>query len=142
MAQTKERKKEYDKQRYAANPEHKKQYESEHRPETNERVRKRYAISPEIYKNKKLKYMYGITLSDYGDMYNQQDGKCAICGKYCGEINHKQNLPLSVDHDHITGEVRELLCINCNFVIGNAKESIEILSKSIKYLIKHKNDTI
>ena len=44
----------------------------------------------------------------------KQDGKCAICGV----SERKLGKPLCLDHNHITGEVRGLLCNNCNSGIG------------------------
>jgi hypothetical protein len=46
---------------------------------------------------------------------------------------------LSIDHNHETGEVRELLCGDCNTAIGMAKEDPEILQAMISYL-KRWND--
>jgi hypothetical protein len=41
---------------------------------------------------------------------------------------------LGVDHDHITGKVRGLLCNDCNLGIGHFKDNIEKLKLAIKYL--------
>ncbi len=51
---------------------------------------------------------------DYNKLFEQQQGKCAICGK------HQTLLKaiLNADHDHKTGEVRGLLCIKCNVKMG------------------------
>lgn len=77
-------------------------------------------------RNIHLKLNYGITDEDYIKMYKKQFGKCAIC-------NLSYDL-LYVDHNHTTGEVRKLLCSNCNFIIGHSKESIDILNNVISYL--------
>ena len=83
-------------------------------------------------KNSILKTNYGITLEDYNIMLFQQDGCCAICETHHTELKRK----LAVDHNHITGEVRGLLCVNCNLAIGNLKDDITLLKKAIKYLKK------
>jgi len=72
---------------------------------------------------------YGITPEVYKDMFVYQEGACAICGTP-PPIDRK----LAVDHDHLTGKVRGLLCQKCNVVLGGANDSIEILTKAIKYL--------
>lgn len=54
---------------------------------------------------------YGITLEQYDEMFRQQGGACAVCGSV-----PKKNR-LSVDHDHATGKVRGLLCMNCNIAL-------------------------
>lgn len=76
---------------------------------------------------------YGITVEDYRSMLASQSGVCAICGGP-PTGNHSQNRPYHVDHDHLTGKVRGLLCTNCNILIGQAKESPERLEKAIAYL--------
>ena len=43
-----------------------------------------------------------------------------------------------VDHDHITGKVRGLLCSNCNLAVGNVLDSALVASKLASYLVKHK----
>jgi hypothetical protein len=44
---------------------------------------------------------------------------------------------LSVDHDHVTGAVRGLLCSNCNLVLGYACDDVTVLQKAIGYLRRH-----
>ena len=58
----------------------------------------------------------------------QGEEKCAICGV---EPSHKR---LQVDHDHITDEVRGLLCARCNRMLGQAGDTEELLQKGIDYL--------
>ena len=80
----------------------------------------------------RLKAKYGITKEQYSIMLECQNGLCAICNK--PELNRE----LSVDHDHITGKVRSLLCFKCNSALGLVKEDESILLKMIDYLRKHK----
>jgi len=77
----------------------------------------------------RLKSRYGLTLHEYDDMLEAQGGVCAICGEEC-----PQNERLSVDHDHETGRVRGLLCVNCNHMLGSAKDSTDTLAQAIEYL--------
>lgn len=78
-----------------------------------------------------LKYRYNLTYDEYKDIYNNQKGKCAICGteKILGTKKG-----LLVDHDHNTNKIRGLLCTDCNSGIGKLKENIQILQNSITYL--------
>jgi hypothetical protein len=55
---------------------------------------------------------YAMTSADYDRLFEEQRGVCAICGR-----PPKNNL-LAVDHDHITGRVRGLLCAPCNRHLG------------------------
>ena len=82
---------------------------------------------------------YGITSSDYSRMRESQGNCCAICHRdesdvprsnYRGSAEHA----LHVDHCHITGSVRGLLCFNCNALLGKARDSIDILRAAIGYL--------
>lgn len=88
-------------------------------------------------RNYDLKKSYGITLDDYNYMFNNQNGCCAICGLHISELKMKHKHNLCVDHCHITGEIRGLLCDKCNRGIGLLNDDIEILKNAIKYL---KND--
>lgn len=72
-----------------------------------------------------------MTAEEYAKTLTAQNGVCAICSKPPNGKN------LSVDHDHDTGEVRGLLCDNCNRSLGLTCESIDILTKMIDYLNKN-----
>ena len=84
-------------------------------------------------RNSRFKTLYGITLDQFNKMKEDQHGLCATCGK-------KPIKTLCVDHDHVTGKVRGLLCSSCNRGIGLLQDSIDILKQSVKYLRKYKDD--
>jgi hypothetical protein len=84
----------------------------------------------DIDKDRKLKTTYGISFLEYEKMLAAQDGKCAICGT-TSTGNRKA---FHVDHDHKTGEIRGLLCSNCNTGIGNLRDDIGLLNRAIEYL--------
>lgn len=88
---------------------------------------------PERTRGKYLRETYGIKLSDYDAMLEAQGHKCAICGQ--DETRFKKKLV--IDHDHATGEVRQLLCNMCNHGIGNFKDDIDLMANAIKYILKH-----
>lgn len=60
----------------------------------------------------------------------EQDSGCAICG---GPPVGKEHL--SVDHCHETGEVRGLLCDNCNLAIGLLQDDPNIVTSARAYLL-------
>jgi hypothetical protein len=74
---------------------------------------------------------YGITLETYNVLFAKQEGKCAICERHQSECKRA----FAVDHDHDTGEVRGLLCSNCNTALGLLKDSPEITEKATQYLL-------
>lgn len=88
---------------------------------------KRYAANVEGERERHLIRKYGVTLVRYREMFDEQGGRCAICGK-------RQDKALDVDHDHVTGAVRGLLCTNCNRMIGHAADDSERLRKAAAYL--------
>jgi hypothetical protein len=73
---------------------------------------------------------FGVTAEQYGDMYKQQKGCCALCDIHSTEFNKK----LAVDHCHVTGKVRGLLCATCNIGLGQFKDKTEVMKKAIEYL--------
>jgi hypothetical protein len=76
----------------------------------------RHADKGRVYQRSRL---YGLTPDDYAEMISQQDNRCAICGTM--EWGGKSGEP-HIDHDHITGEVRGLLCASCNYGLGCFKD--------------------
>lgn len=83
-------------------------------------AKKWLAENPEKARNYDLKKNYGITLAQYNELLNLQNGVCAICQKLCSS-----GMALAVDHIHGTKPaiVRGLLCGNCNQAIGRLKDS-------------------
>lgn len=71
-------------------------------------------------------------------MLRAQNYVCAICKKKETKMINGKVCSLCVDHNHVTGAIRELLCSSCNIMIGKAMDDICILSNAIDYLIKHK----
>ncbi len=76
---------------------------------------------------RRLRDMYDMSLFDYVRLVDKQGGRCAIC--------ETETEKLHIDHDHETGKVRGLLCMNCNTALGQFKDDIEILKAAILYLI-------
>lgn len=89
------------------------------------------------YKNGQLLYEYGITLEEYDQMLEDQDGVCAICRCPPTYERNGKVLALHVDHDHKTGEVRGLLCHTCNLGLGRFKDNPALLRDAAQYLEKH-----
>lgn len=85
---------------------------------------------PDTRRNSYLTGKFGITLSDYQEMLSSQNGACAICLKL-------PTRSLAVDHDHTSGEVRGLLCANCNSGLGFFADSIQSMKNGIAYLEAH-----
>lgn len=71
----------------------------------------------------------GWTVERYELFFKKQKGKCEICNNILLPNHGTQS-----DHNHITNKPRGLLCNKCNFLLGHAKDNIDILKKAIKYL--------
>jgi hypothetical protein len=106
-----------------------------------DKIKKHYIKNKLKYKSQQrvwyLKNKFNLTLDDYNKILLKQKGVCAICGlKERRKIGNTIN-NLSVDHNHKTGKIRELLCDRCNLVLNRCNEDIGLLKKLIGYIIKH-----
>lgn len=87
----------------------------------------------EVQRRYTLKHKFNITIKDYDEMFEKQDGVCYICGE--PEISRR----LSIDHNHTTGKVRKLLCVRCNTLVGHFENRNWLVDKILNYLKEHKN---
>ena len=76
-----------------------------------------------------LKRKYGISPEEYDVLLDRQGGGCAICGR-----PPTPGISLHVDHDHLTGCIRGLLCFQCNNALGDFEDSHERLQLALHYL--------
>jgi hypothetical protein len=72
-----------------------------------------------------LRRRYGIGVAEYEALVAEQGGVCAVC---------RTRTPEHVDHDHLTGAVRGVLCSGCNQGLGNFRDSAAALRQAIDYL--------
>ncbi len=93
--------------------------------------------NPLFYRDRDLRKTFGVTLAQYMEMLEAQGGVCASCHRPEREKRFGKLRWLSVDHCHTTGEIRGLLCGNCNRGIGKFKDSPELLRKGADYLERH-----
>ena len=96
----------------------------------------------EHVKNQRLLKQYDMTLEEYKQMAEQQNGVCAICGgpptlMMGGSGTKEQYRLLDVDHDHNTGAIRGLLCNKCNRGIGDFEDNVSSLRNAADYLEKN-----
>ena len=87
----------------------------------------------------KLKTLYGITVAEYEAMLTSQGGGCAICGTKDPSLGNRQYKKrprevFDVDHCHVTGKVRGLLCSRCNRLVGLTQNNPDVARKLMKYL--------
>jgi len=83
---------------------------------------------------------YGVDATRYQEMLREQKGVCAICSqpeKITDNASGKFK-DLAVDHDHVTGAVRALLCSACNTAIGLFNDDEGLLAKAQTYVLYHR----
>ena len=93
-------------------------------------IRKREADpekAKERAREKHLKSAYGMTPSAFAAMLTGQGCRCAICGK--------ENGYWVVDHNHENGNIRGVLCRECNTGLGCFKDSTDTMLSAVKYLM-------
>jgi hypothetical protein len=75
-----------------------------------------------------LEQTYGLTLREYESMFYAQGERCAVC---------RSDDPIrywTVDHDHLSGAVRGILCWHCNVGLGHFRDDIANLVAAADYL--------
>lgn len=77
-----------------------------------------------------LEQTYGITTEQYDEMFARQSNRCAVCR---GEDPVRY---WTVDHDHLTGAVRGILCWHCNVGLGHFRDDISNLVAAADYLVR------
>ena len=97
---------------------------------------KRDSYCPIAKKNYNLQHKYDITLDDFMSMLKAQQEKCKVCLRdiimFAGRKSKKNGAV--VDHDHLTGRVRGLLCHSCNRAIGLLSDNTENLRRAIEHI--------
>jgi len=83
-----------------------------------------------------LKYKYGVSHAEFMEKWENQKGCCSICDDNLPDLMTYENRKrgYAIDHNHETGKFRGILCLNCNSLLGMAKDSSGILKKAIQYL--------
>ena len=72
-----------------------------------------------------LRRTYGLDAAKLQQLIDDQGGRCGICQERPAE---------HVDHDHVTGVVRGVLCFNCNGGLGQFRDRPDVMRQAIDYL--------
>ena len=95
---------------------------------TNARQKANY--DPVKNRAKNLRNRFGMSLEDYDQILESQNGQCRICGTDTPGNKGR----FVVDHNHATEKVRGLLCWSCNVGIGHLQDDPSILLSAFNYL--------
>lgn len=85
-----------------------------------------------------LRANYSMTLEERDAILASQGGVCAVNG--CTKPGGRGDW--IVDHCHVTGRVRGILCTNCNLALGHTKDSPSRLRNLADYLEKQKEKAL
>lgn len=92
-------------------------------------------LSSEEKRDANLRANYdGFTLVQYREMFEEQKGVCASCGRPETNKHRDKLMPLSVDHCHTTGAIRGLLCHDCNVSLGLLGENPDRVEALLRYI--------
>lgn len=77
---------------------------------------------------------FGITEAELDALLAAQRNRCAIC---------KSDKPYGsgdwhIDHDHVTGQVRGLLCSKCNLALGLLGDDPKVIAAALRYANRHR----
>lgn len=78
---------------------------------------------------------YGITMQEYRAVWLRQKGVCAICRK---PERTERNRLLTIDHDHVSGQIRGLLCSQCNRAIGLLDDDPHVILAAAAYVKEYR----
>jgi len=112
-------------------------YNAKHREQRRAAQKQWYAKNGRRASLKRRMAKLGGTLELWDSMFKAQDGRCAICNKEETAMLRGQVKCLSVDHDHVTGKIRSLLCTRCNNGLGSFLDDPQLLLAAITYLEGH-----
>ena len=99
-----------------------------HRISSAKRRKEQYEKIRAITEKARIKYSYGITKEFVDAEKAKLDGYCPICKR------HKEKL--EIDHDHVTGNYRGIICHSCNMSLGLCNDNPEILLGLVDYLMQ------
>lgn len=81
---------------------------------------------------------FGITLIEYENLLKKQLGCCAICKQPERRLDNSASgkiKSLALDHHHLTGKLRGLICQDCNLAVGLLKDDPKLVKSLLYYLL-------
>lgn len=78
---------------------------------------------------RKMMQLYGLTVQERDALFEKQGRRCACCRN-----DTPSGRGWHIDHDHVTGAVRGILCFKCNTGIGMLGDNVEGVCAASAYL--------
>jgi len=110
---------------------------NKHRQNEFNKARRENPERKEFDRLRSYKRRYGISREEYMLMRKTQDFRCEICGLHEDEHKLSRWGNLCLDHNHKTGQIRALLCAQCNKGLGSFKDNANMLRLAAEYLDKY-----
>jgi hypothetical protein len=101
------------------------QYDHANRDKRNRIAREWAKNHPDRVAATRVRSRYGLELDQVAARLNAQDGLCKIC---------RRAKATDIDHDHVTGVARSILCGDCNRALGLLKEDRQTITRMLDYL--------
>lgn len=98
----------------------------------NEQIRMKQEF-PDRWHQYHIKSKYNINIEVYNNLVKIQNNECAIC------YQSQENKRLYIDHDHISGKIRGLLCQKCNSALGLFNDCEQTITQALNYLKSNYN---
>lgn len=95
--------------------------------------KKKRELDPSWVRRNHMKYVYGLSLEEWGVLFEKQGEKCRVCKS---PSPRTKRAVWHTDHNHLTGKVRGILCSHCNQMLGMAHEDTAIMLAGAEYLKK------
>lgn len=98
-----------------------------------------HRANPKKVRSWDLRKKYGMSIEQYEQMLRDQSYKCAICligldtKAQSNQRGGAATLPC-VDHDHVNGMVRGLLCRRCNSALSHVGDDRNGITRFVEYL--------
>lgn len=82
-----------------------------------------------------------LTREEFETQLQAQDNRCYLCRReQTHKARHGAIKRLAIDHDHLTGLLRKLLCDGCNTGLGNFQDDPELLRRAADYIEAHRHE--
>jgi hypothetical protein len=94
--------------------------------------RREYNARPERKRKQRDAYYrrtFGISADEFDALLASQGGGCAICGSV-----PERAASFHLDHDHLTGAIRGILCLSCNQALGHFRDDPVVLQRAAEYV--------
>lgn len=125
----KEKKARWDKNNKEKVSEYNKQYAEDNTEKLTQKEKDRWMNDRENQTRRHRMWRYKLTQKEMIQLELNANGRCSICKRKSDNMH--------VDHNHLTGKVRELICKKCNIAIGYVEEDLGRLRAISDYLIQH-----